>query len=170
MSLIFFEITKACSIENYLLNCCETLFQRYNYKEKSSKYMPERMTFETPIWGIGEQIRQEFIKDKKLKTNELLISKILAVVQIAKYRKGRESFVMLLHNFKNNSSIESVLASLLIDEDLYAFAIGELNKLKLYNYTDKVKYLLAKEKIAWRRKTEERYITNSLKYNVAQEF
>ena len=50
---------------------------------------------------------------------------------------------------------------LLNDELLYAFAIDELMKLKVFKYTDKVQNFLLEEKISWRRKVEKRYIEKS---------
>ena len=53
------------------------------------------------------------------------------------------------------------MAELLDDEQLYAFAIDELTKLKVFKYVDKVQNFLLEEKISWRRKVEKRYIERS---------
>ena len=53
------------------------------------------------------------------------------------------------------------MAELLDDEQLYAFAIDELTKLKVFKYVDKVQNFLLEEKISWRRKVEKRYIEKS---------
>ncbi|MEB3005247.1 hypothetical protein [Capnocytophaga sp. G2] len=158
-----FKTTNACIIQGYLSGYCESLFEKYNYKEKCLlEDMPERMVFETEIWMVGEQLRQEIAKTKKYRINQLLIKEILIVIQTVKYRRGRESFVMLLHYFKKeNDLIEKILSSLLDDEQLYAFAIGELTKLKLFSYTDKVQVILSKEKISWKKKEAQKYIEKS---------
>lgn len=69
---------------------------------------------------------------------------------------------MLLHYFKNNPNIDTCLATLLDDEQLYAFAIDELTILKNFKYVDKVQKILSEEKVPWRRKVAERYIKKSL--------
>lgn len=166
MSLNTFRITDACITQGHVSGYCETLFEKYNYKEKCLfEDTPERMVFETEIWMVGEQLRQEISKTKKCRVNQLLIKEILTVVQTAKYRRGRESFVMLLHYFKQEDSlIEKVLGSLLDDEQLYGFAIRELNKLKSYHYVEIVKNILKNEKITWIKKEAERYIKNRYRY------
>ena len=85
----------------------------------------------------------------------------MKIIEEDRFGRGRESFVMLLHYFKNNPNIETCLATLLDDEQLYAFAIDELTKLKIFKYVDKVQNFLLEEKISWRRKVEKRYIEKS---------
>ncbi len=150
--------------KGYLLKYCEFLYRKYNYKEDIRyKGMPERMAFETEIWIVGEQIRKYIEKNKILKKNEsnqILSDEVIKIIQTEKYQRGRESFTMLLHYFKNNPAIESLLKNLLKDEQLRGFAIIELNNLKIYNYEEQVKGILKSEKISWIRKEALRYIKN----------
>ncbi|MGI5172408.1 hypothetical protein H0R92_02220 [Treponema sp. OMZ 840] len=45
-----FDIVTAFNKKGYILNYCEKLFEKNNYKEKTLfKDMPERMVFETEI-------------------------------------------------------------------------------------------------------------------------
>lgn len=143
--------------ENYLYNTCEFLYNKYFSIEDKQ----ELKSFEREIWMIGSEIIENIRKTKKKVFTDTLLRELLKIINQCKYGRGRESFVMLLHYFKKNPNIEIYLASLLDDEQLYAFAIGELTKLKLFAYTDKVQEILSKEKISWRKKEAKKYIEKS---------
>lgn len=54
MSSNGFDIVTVFNNKGYILNYCEKLFEKNNYKEKTLfKDMPERMVFETEIWMVG---------------------------------------------------------------------------------------------------------------------
>lgn len=157
-----FKFSKAYIQQGYLSEFCENIFNNMNFEEEPAfKGMPKRMAYETEIWMIGEQIRQEIAKLKKNEINPLLLNEILTVINTTKYGKGRESFVMTLHYFKDNPTVESTLKTLLDDKQLYGFALKELNKSKLYNYKEKVEDILKNEKKTWIKKEAERYLKNS---------
>ncbi|MDR1198994.1 MAG: hypothetical protein LBK94_08315 [Prevotellaceae bacterium] len=160
MSLKFADIYRQ---KGYLSQFCENIFKENNFREEPAfKDMPERMAYETEIWMVGEQLRQEISKLKQKEIAAFPLEEIINVIDAVRYGKGRESFVMTLHYFKNNHGLETYLGNLLCDNDLYGFAVKELNKLKLYHCTDKVRDILKNEKINWIRKEAERYIQNSL--------
>lgn len=157
-----FKFSKAYIQQGYLSEFCENIFNNMNFEEEPAfKGMPKRMAYETEIWMIGEQICQEIAKLKKNEINPLLLNEILTVINTTKYGKGRESFVMTLHYFKDNPTVESTLKTLLDDKQLYGFALKELNKSKLYNYKEKVEDILKNEKKTWIKKEAERYLKNS---------
>ncbi|MFK8273036.1 hypothetical protein [Capnocytophaga canimorsus] len=142
---------------NYIYNMCEKAYKnKYDLDEDQGL-----KAYEREIWMIGSELLDFLKKTKKNKYSDFLLKDILKVIQNAKYGRGRESFTMLLHYFKKNPSIEIYLVSLLDDEQLYAFAIGELTKLKLFGHTDKVQEILSKEKVAWKKKEAKRYIEKS---------
>ena len=145
--------------KDYLYNSCNLYYDKYfNSDDKG-----QLKSFEREIWMIGSEIIDN-IKRKKIEKKILtdtLSEELLKVIEEDRFGRGRESFVMLLHYFKNNPNIETCLATLLDDEQLYAFAIDELMKLKVFKYTDKVQNFLLEEKISWRRKVEKRYIEKS---------
>lgn len=158
-----FKFANIFSEEEYLSKFCETLFEKYNFKEEPAfKGMPERMAYEAEIWIIGAAIMQK-MKDLKNKKNDYstLLKQIITIIQTEKYNSGRESFVMTLHYFKDNPAVESTLRTLLDDKQLYGFALKELNKSKLYNYKEKVEGILKNEKKSWIKKEAERYLKNS---------
>ena len=156
------KLVSAYTEQGYLSKFCENIFEKYNFKEEPAfKGMPERMAFETEIWMIGEELRQGISKAKKNEINQLVLEEILTIIRTVKYGKGREIFVMLLHYFKDNSTIEDILKTLLDDKQLYGFALKELNKLKLYYYKEKVNDILKNEKTSWIKKEAERYLKNS---------
>jgi hypothetical protein len=158
-----FKFTNISKQQGYLIEFCENIFEENNFREEPIiAGMPERMVYETEIWMVGEKLRQEISKLKKDEATPLLLDEVLKVINTTKYRKGRESFVMTLHYFKNSPKVESCLENLLDDKQLYGFAIKELNKLKIYDFTGKVRKISEKEKIAWIKKEIERYIKNSL--------
>ncbi len=157
-----FKFSRAYIQQGYLSEFCENIFNNMNFEEESTfKGMPKRMAYETEIWMIGEQIRQEIAKLKKDEISPLLLNEIFTVINTTKYGKGRESFVMMLHYFRNNPIVESNLRNLLDDKQLYGFAIKELNKLKSYHSIDKVEDILVQEKTAWIKKEAKLYIKNS---------
>lgn len=160
-----FKFSNAVKQKGYLTIFCENVFNEYNYREEPAfKGMPERMAFEPEIWIVGAELMQKLKEAKEnIKEYSLLLEEILKIIETEKYNSGRESFVMTLHFFKNNSTIEKVLISLLDDNQLYGFALQELNKLKLYCCTDKVAEILKNEKTGWIKKEAKRYIENSYK-------
>ena len=140
--------------KDYLYNSCSLFYDKYitsNDKENLK-------SFEREIWMIGSELIDNIRKTrtKKKILTDILLEELLKIVREYKFGRGRESFVMLLHYFKNNPKVESSLAELLNDEQLYAFAI-----LKIFKYIDKVQNFLLEEKIYWRRKVEKRYIGKS---------
>jgi hypothetical protein len=158
-----FKFAKACTQRGYISEFCENIFRDNNFEEEPAfKNMPKRMAYEPEIWIVGSSIMQELKKLKGKKIDySLLLEDILIVIKTKKYNSGRQSFVMTLHYFKNNCTVEELLISLLDDEQLYGFAIKELMKLKLYCCIDKVSEILKTEKMAWIKKEAELYIKNS---------
>ena len=146
--------------KDYLYNSCNLSYDKYfNSDDKG-----QLKSFEREIWMIGSEIIDN-IKRKKIEKKiltDILSEELLKVIEEDRFGRGRESFVMLLHYFKNNPNIETCLATLLDDEQLYAFAIDELTILKNFKYVDKVQKILSEEKVPWRRKVAERYIKKSL--------
>jgi hypothetical protein len=158
-----FKYYKLFIEDNYLKSICEKVFEDKNYKENSVfKKNQERMVFETEIWMIGEDIRQGILKERKNKTENYLkiLDKIIEIITIEKYRKGRESFVMLLSYYKNNNEVKNLLEKLLDDNKLYGFAINELNKLKEYNCINKITEIYNNEKNGWIKRDAKKYIEN----------
>jgi hypothetical protein len=157
-----FRFSRVCEKADYLLEFCENIFNENSKKEEPAyKGMPERMVYESEIWMIGEQIRQEIIMRGKKADSAILLAEILKVIHTKKYRRGRESFVMLLSYFKNDPIVIEELGKLLKDEMLYGFAIKELNKLKEYKYVSDVSEILETEKNLWIKKEAEKYLEKS---------
>lgn len=162
MSVVkIFNFTQSHKQEGYLSGFCEDIFRENDFKEELIfQGMPERMAYESEIWMIGEKIRQELTKLKKIET-ELLLAEVVKVISTTKYGRGRESFVMILHYFGNSPTVEKCLSSLLDDVELYGYAIKELNKLRLFTHVEKVREILQNEKTYWIKKEAERYLKNS---------
>ncbi|MDR0606526.1 MAG: hypothetical protein LBG80_19815 [Bacteroidales bacterium] len=165
MDNIKFDFSMSLLEDRYLLNFCEVIFQKYNYKQAPAyKGMTERMVYEPEIWAIGATIEEELKKTRNKKINSSkLLNGILSVIHTEKYRNGRQSFVMLLHYFKNNHIVIEELERLLNDKSLYGFAVGELNKLKEYKYINIVKEILDAEKSSWIKKDAQKYLLNAQK-------
>lgn len=158
-----FKYEKIYGDKNYLIDFCEKIFSEKNFKEDTTfKDFPERFAYETEIWMIGEDIRQNIIKIKKEELKIELFEAITSVINKTKYKKGRESFVMLLHYFIVFPNIEKYIGNILEDKYLYGFAIHELIKIKKYNtYKDKVQTILDNEKTAWIKNYARKYIEYS---------
>jgi hypothetical protein len=163
---IDFKYNKMFSEENYLINYCENIFEKLNYKEKELyKNMPERMVFETEIWIIGENIRQGILNEIKNKTNDYkkIIENIFKIINTNKYKTGRESFVMLLSYYKNDNEVKNLLERLLDNKELYGFAIKELDKIKEYRYINKIIEIYNNEKNGWKKQAARKYIEKANK-------
>ena len=147
---------------NYLINLCEKICIVKNGKIKLPNVTME-YDYENDIWMIGEQIRQGIFYDKKNKDKRYLeiLNEVIQIIKTEKYKRGRESFVMLLHEFKNKSEVINLLKTLLHDTILYGFAIEELNKLKNYENLHEVKEILNTEKKTWIKNIAKRYIKNA---------
>lgn len=140
--------------DNYLFNLCELYFKKL-FQEDDNQPLK---AYECEIWMIGSELLEIFKGLKKTAFTNELLQELLKIINTQKFGRGRESFVMLLHYFKNQQEVEICLSSLLNDPLLYAFAISEMTRLKLFNYTDKVEELLANETIGWRRQTAKKYL------------
>jgi hypothetical protein len=161
-----FKYNKMFPEENYLINYCENIFEKLNYREKALyKNMPERMVFETEIWIIGENIRQGILNEIKNKTNNYkkIIENILKIINTNKYKTGRESFVMLLSYYKNDNGVKNLLEKLLDDKELYGFAIKELDKIKEYRYINKIIEIYNNERNGWKKQAAKKYIEKANK-------
>ena len=161
-----FEYNTIFLEENYLINYCENIFEKLNYKEKELfKNMPERMVFETEIWIVGENIRQGILNERKNKTNNYtkIIDNIFKIIDTSKYKTGRESFVMLLSYYKNNNEVKYLLEKLLDDKELYGFSIKELDKIKEYEYVNKIIEIYNNEKKGWKKQVAKKNIEKANK-------
>lgn len=154
-----FEINKAVSEKNYLEIFCEKIFTENNFEENNAiKGIPQRMAFENKIWNIGEIIRTK-IKDKDKRTDNLK-NGIFNIIKKKAYKKGRESFVMLIHLFPQDDDTIPLFELILNDKDIYGFGIAELNKMKLYVLSEKIKKIYELEKTGWIKKEIKKYLKN----------
>jgi hypothetical protein len=161
-----FKYEKTFEENNYLINFCENIFNKLNYKEKQLyKEIPERMVFETEIWIVGSRILEGIKDEIKNKTNNYLkiLEDIIKIINTKKYKKGRESFVMLLSYYKNNNDVKYLLEKLLEDKELYGFAISEMIKLKEYNHIDKIMEINKTQNNGWIKSKIRKYIEKANK-------
>lgn len=155
-----FEMNKAISEEFYLEGFCEKLFKENNIEEPFPiKGMPQRMVFENKIWNIGEIIRTEITKNKSKRTDNLK-NGIVNIIRNIKYKKGRESFVMLIHLFKQDDNTVPLFEFILNDRDIYGFGIAELNKIKLYAFSEKIEEIFKVEKTGWIKREIKKFQNN----------
>ena len=85
--------------KDYLYNSCSLFYDKYftpNDKENLK-------SFEREIWMIGSELIDNIRKTrtKKKILTDILLEELLKIVREYKFGRGRESFVMLLHYFKN---------------------------------------------------------------------
>lgn len=159
-----FSIKRAIADDGYILSFCEQLFLEHNQPEPVCiKGLPARMMFESEIWHIGEQLRQYLNTRPGNKNNNILLSQIIEVIKTRQYKSGRESFVMLLHFFKEHASVTEVLINLLHDDCLYGHAVRELNQMKIYIGGEKITELFHAEKTAWIKKELKKNFERSIK-------
>lgn len=144
---------------NYLSSLCERIYTAF-FRSEDDKLLK---SFEREIWMVGSELLETFKKNKKISLSEDLLEEILKIIEEKKYGRGRESFVMLLHYFKNKPQVEHCLSTLLEEPILYGFAIGKLQKLKLFSYLVKVQDIFANEKKSWIRQAAKKYIEKATK-------
>ncbi|MCE8725424.1 hypothetical protein [Phocaeicola vulgatus] len=151
---------KAITQCGYLSDFCEFIYAKYNFQEPSTiPNMPPTMAYEPEIWIIGSNIIEELKKNPPKKRDfSILLNEILKVIKTKKYESGRESFVMTLHYFNKYPIVKEILSTLLDDKQLYGFAIGELKKMKCYNYTEKINKILQSEKTTWIKHEAKQYL------------
>lgn len=160
---MIFSIKKASVDGRYIPSLCEKIFLEHNIQESTQiKGMPVRMIFESKIWAVGELLRQDLRSNPIYRNNNTLLTQIIEIVKITKYRSGRESFVMLFHLFGNSMAVKEILIDLLYDEVLYGYSVREMNKMKLYIGGDRIKELLQVEKTAWKKKELKKNIDNEI--------
>ena len=144
---------------NYLSSLCERIYTAF-FRSEDDKLLK---SFEREIWMVGSEVLEVFKKTPRISLSEDLLQEILHIINQKKYGRGRESFVMLLHYFKNKPQVDYCLSALLEEPILYGFAIGELQKLKLFSYLVKVQDILANEKKSWIRQAAKKYIEKATK-------
>src|SRR5215510_9402866 len=117
---------------------------------------PEWYPFEIEVWPIGEDIRQAFSRNRKLKKNEALILRVLQVATCRNLRRGRQSFVMAL-GFVGARRHAAAIASFLDDPDVNGQVVDTLLKMKAAGFAPLVWPLIAAEQ-AWIRRLAQRYV------------
>ena len=111
--------------------------------------------FEIKVWELGENIRQLFLQNPKLKRDKDVLNEILNVIKTKNLRRGRESFVLLL-GFVDAKYLAPEIAAFLEDKDINGHVLIALLKMKAKDYTDKVKPLINSD-VTWIRNLAKRY-------------
>ena len=83
--------------DNYLFNLCELYFKEL-FQEDDNQPLK---AYECEIWMIGSELIEIFKGLKKTAFTNELLQELLKIINTQKFGRGRESFVMLLHYFKN---------------------------------------------------------------------
>lgn len=152
-----FDSRKAVEETDYLKTFCDHLYLENNCEEEHVvKGLPRRMVFETQIWQLGERLRIE-LRDQAKRT-PILKNGIVAIIKERKYRRGRESFVLLLHFFPQDDDTIPLFEWLLKDSDLYGFAIAELNQMGIAGFSETIAGIYAAEKTGWIRRAAKSYM------------
>lgn len=152
-----FDPRKAVEEADYLKTFCDHLYLENNCEEGYViKGLPRRMVFETKIWQVGEKLRTE-LKDSAKRT-PILKNGIVAIIKEREYRRGRESFVLLLHFFLQDDDTIPLFEWLLKDSDLYGFAITELNQMGIAGFSETIAGIYAAEKTGWIRREAKSYM------------
>jgi hypothetical protein len=117
---------------------------------------PDWYPFERDAWPIGEDIRQAFIRDPKLKKNDIVMSRLVDVATCRNLRRGRQSFIMAL-GFVGAREHAARLAESLNDDDVAGQVLDTLLKMKAPGFSARVRPLL-QARHAWIRRLAQRYV------------
>lgn len=111
--------------------------------------------FERTLWGIGEDIRQLILSERK-DLNADQTNRVYRICVDAKAKRGRQSFVMLLGKKKFLPYAEQ-LAALLPDEDIDGHIISTLYRMGASQFIESIKPY-TNHPITWIRNEAKRYI------------
>lgn len=120
---------------------------------------PQWYPFEHQAWKLGEEVRQVFLKQPKLKKVKEIQDKIIEVVKCQNLRRGRQSFIILL-GFKDANQFKNILVPLLKDDDVDGQTLDSLIKMRAYEFPDKVVPHLS-SRYTWIKNLAKKYIENS---------
>ena len=111
--------------------------------------------FEHTLWGIGEDIRQLILSERK-DLNVDQTDRVCRICADTKAKRGRQSFVMLLGKKKFLPCAEQ-MAALLPDEDIDGHIISTLYKMGASQFIECIKPY-TNHPITWIRNEAKRYI------------
>jgi hypothetical protein len=117
---------------------------------------PEWYPFEHQVWKVGEDIRQQFRREPRLRKDAALQLQIMHVACNRRALRGRQSFVLLL-GYRGASAHGEELASQLDDHGVAGQIIHALYFMRARGFTARVWPFLEDEK-AWIRKEARRYL------------
>ena len=117
---------------------------------------PEWYPFELEAWPIGENVRQAFSKNPKLRKREVLLSKVAEVATCRNLRRGRQSFIMALA-FVSAHQYAEPLAAFLADPDVNGHILRTLLKMRASGFAREAKLLLHSEE-SWKRRWAKKYL------------
>jgi hypothetical protein len=145
-------------LADLIINWCDEWLE---YKEVSMsgpnvKFVWYR--FEYLIWTFGEDLRT-ILKNKKFNKSELIANAVIKILNDKRYGKGRETFALLVGNFKFQLNEKDVRV-LLEDEDVYGHLINSLRKLKMRGFEDRMKQIINSEK-GWIKSEAKKYLEKS---------
>lgn len=146
------------NLSNLINDLCKYWF--VNNKEKGDSKFSFRAwySFEFYIWQLGENLRN-IIRKKNFKKSAQVEKAIINVLMNNTYGKGRETFALLVGEFKFHLS-EKQIGILLDDNDVYGHIIISLIKLKMKGFDEKIKEIMNSEK-GWIKQEAKKYLEKS---------
>ncbi|MET3030881.1 hypothetical protein [Flavobacterium johnsoniae] len=145
-------------LANLIIEWCEDWLK---YKEISMDGLYVKSLwyrFETIIWRFGADLKT-ILKREKFKKSQLIEKSIICVLNDKRYGKGRETFALLVGDFKFHLSQKNVNI-LLNDEDVYGHVIISLRKLKMKGFEEKMTEIINSEK-GWIKSEAKKYLDKS---------
>ncbi len=112
--------------------------------------------FESPIWALGEEIRQLFLRKPALRTACDLQIQILGIATDRRAHRGRQSFVMLL-GYKSCANHAARLFQEIDDPCIDGHIISTLYKMKAHGFASQIQPFVT-NRMTWIRKEAIRYI------------
>ncbi|WP_427875386.1 hypothetical protein [Flavobacterium sp. MMS24-S5] len=146
------------SLSNLIDELCEYWFENNKKKGESKFSFRVWYSFEYDIWRLGENLRN-IIKKKNFKKSARVEKAIIEVLMNNRYGKGRETFALLVGEFKFHLS-EKQVQTLLEDKEVYGHLIVSLRKLRMKGFDEKMKIIINSEK-GWIKTEAKKYLDKS---------
>lgn len=118
---------------------------------------PDWLEFEHRVWSLGEDLRRLLQKKKKWREETRLFDAFSSIAADPEYDKGRQTFVLLLGDFRGDR-YHRLLASLLSDDDIDGFAIKALSKTKAGGHVERIR-AIEKNATGWKKQAAKTYIS-----------
>lgn len=124
-----------------------------------SSRQPAWHPIEYEVWAQGESLRLYLSTSPRMYSDPSVIDAILKIVEARAFRRGRQSFVMLLETPRARR-FASRLAPFLADPDIAGHVLTALLRMRAHEYSELVRPLTS-GRFAWVRRRAKSYLARA---------